>query len=75
MEHPGDQAAAEVTPVDHALDRLSTALDHLVNVVDDGDLAHDDLPGLVGFLQGFEAVRNRLSLSQRANFGAFRSSC
>jgi hypothetical protein len=48
--------------VDHALDQLGTALDHLVKVVDDGGLDHYDLPGLVGFLQGFEAVRNRLAL-------------
>jgi hypothetical protein len=62
MEHPGEQAAAEVTPVDHALDQLSTALDHLVKVVEDGGLDHYDVPGLVGFLQGFERVRNRLAL-------------
>ena len=52
----------EATPVDHALDQLSTALDHLVKVVEDGGLDGHDNVGLVGFLQTFERVRNRLSL-------------
>ncbi len=53
---------AEVTPVDHALDQLSTALDHLVKVVEDGGLDYYDNSQLVGFMQSFERFRNRQSL-------------
>jgi hypothetical protein len=55
-------ATAEPTPVDVALDVLSTSLDHLVKLVEDGGL--DSLPnsGLLGFVQSFEKVRNRLPL-------------
>ncbi len=56
------QAGVELTPVDHALVELETALDHLVKVVEDGGLDHVDDLGLVGFLQGFERLRNRMSL-------------
>src|SRR4051812_22924798 len=50
------------TAVDHALDGLSTALDHLVKVVEDGGLdAYDDRQ-LVTFAQQVEAVRNRTAL-------------
>lgn len=50
------------TPVDLALDSLSTSLDHLVKMVEDGGLDAADDVGLVRFLQGFERVRNRLPL-------------
>jgi hypothetical protein len=51
---------AEATPLQHALDGFATALDHLVKVVDDGAVDDLDAVGLVGFLQEFEVVRNRL---------------
>jgi Domain of unknown function (DUF222)/HNH endonuclease len=49
-------------PVEDALDQLSTGLDHLIKLVEDGGLDQVDDAGLVGFLQGFERFRNRLSL-------------
>ena len=55
-------ATAEPTPVDHALDQLTTSLDHLVKLVEDGGLDGYDNAGLVGFLQSFEQFRNRLPL-------------
>lgn len=51
-----------MTPVDHALDQLSTALDHLVKVVEDGGLDYYDNAQMVGFMQSFERFRNRQSL-------------
>ena len=54
------------TPVVHALDQLTTGLDHLVKLVEDGGLDHYDDPGLVGFLQGFEKVRKWLPLVDHA---------
>jgi len=53
-----------------ALDQLSTGLDHLVKLVEDGGLDHFDDPGLVGFLQSFEKVRNRLSLVDHVSIAA-----
>jgi hypothetical protein len=50
------------TAVDLALDRLSTAFDHLLEVVEDGGLDGYDEAGLIGFLQEFERLRNRLPL-------------
>jgi Domain of unknown function (DUF222) len=60
----GDQATpiTDPTPVDHALDQLSTSLDHLIKVVEDGGLDGYDKIGLIGFLQLFERFRNRLPL-------------
>ena len=60
----GDQATpiTEPTPLDHALDQLSTSLDHLIKVVEDGGLEGYDNIGLIGFLQMFERFRNRLPL-------------
>lgn len=52
----------EAAAADHALDGLTTALDHLVKVVDDGGLGSFDNGRLLEFLQSFERVRNRLSL-------------
>lgn len=52
----------EASPVDYAFDQLSTSLDHLVKVVEDGGLDHCDHLQQVRFLQGFESLRNRLSL-------------
>ena len=57
-----DASAPSPNPVHQALDQLSVGLDHLVKLVEDGGLDHYDDPGLVGFLQSFEQVRNRLSL-------------
>ena len=47
---------------DHALDALSTALDHLVKVVEDGGLDGYDQAGLLGFARSFEQVRRRSGL-------------
>lgn len=58
-----------------ALRVLSAALDGLVSAVDGGGLDHLDDAGLMGFLRGFETVRNRLPvvdhavLSEMANRG------
>jgi uncharacterized protein DUF222 len=60
-------------PVDQALDQLSTGLDHLVKLVEDRGLDHYDDPGLVGFLQGFERVRNRLSLVDHVSIAAIEA--
>ena len=49
-----------VTPLDHALDQLVTARDHLVKLVDDGALTGLDHVQLVGVLQSFERFRNGL---------------
>jgi hypothetical protein len=48
--------------VDDALDALNTSLDHLVKLVEDGGLETFDNTQLVGFLHGFERLRNRLPL-------------
>ena len=63
MDLGGDSTAGSLpAPVDLALDQLSVSLDHLVKLVEDGGLESLDDAGLVGFLQGFEKVRNRLPL-------------
>ena len=53
----GDPTAAE-----QALDDLHVSLDHLIKLVEDRALESLDDTGLVGFLQGFERLRNRLPL-------------
>ena len=53
---------AELTPVDDALDVLVTGVDRLLKLVDDHGLEALDDAGLVGFLQGFERLRNRMWL-------------
>ena len=50
------------TAVDLALDVLSTDLDHLIKIVEDGGLDAYDNSGLIGFMQSFERLRNRLPL-------------
>ena len=62
MNQGADEPRAEATPVDHALDQLTTALDHLVKVVEDGGLDHYDNAQLLDFLQSFERMRNRMAL-------------
>ena len=57
---PGTGGDASLVLV--ALDRLRVGLDDLVKIVDDGALEGFDDAGLVGFLQSFEQVRNRLPL-------------
>src|SRR5829696_4142524 len=52
----------EPKPVDLALEQLTTGLDHLIKLVEDGGLEGYDNVGLVGFLQSFEQFRNRLPL-------------
>ena len=53
----GDPTAAE-----QALEDLHVSLDHLIKLVEDRALETLDDTGLVGFLQGFERLRNRLPL-------------
>ena len=64
MELRGTAATGvvEPTPTELALDTLSTSLDHLVKIVEDGGLDAFNDAALVGFLQDFERVRNRLPL-------------
>ena len=62
-------SAEVVGPVDHALDALVTAVDHLVKVVDDGGLDGYDDAQLLGFLQDFERVRNRLPVGDHRTIG------
>jgi Domain of unknown function (DUF222)/HNH endonuclease len=52
----------EPNPVDLALEQLTTGLDHLIKLVEDGGLDSYDNAGLLGFLQSFERFRNRLPL-------------
>jgi hypothetical protein len=61
---------AIANPVDQAVDQLSVGLDHLVKLVEDGGLDRYDDPGLVGFLQSFEKVRNRLPLIDHVSIAA-----
>ena len=53
---------ADPTAADLALDVLSTDLDHLIKIVEDGGLEGYDNSGLIGFMQSFERLRNRLPL-------------
>ncbi len=64
----GAGGGAAVTPLDDALTQLDAALDQLVTVIEGGVNTVDDL-GLVGFLQRFERVRNRLPLVDHAMLG------
>jgi hypothetical protein len=66
----GNGSAMLANPVEDALDQLSVGLDHLVKLVEDGGLDHYDDPGLVGFLQSFERVRNRLPLIDHVSIAA-----
>ena len=56
----GFDTAGAVTPLDHALDQLVTARDHLVKLVEDGGLDGLDHSQLVTFWQSFERFRNGL---------------
>ena len=51
-----------VTPFDHALDALTTCLDHLIKLAGDGALETYDDPGQIAALQRFEQIRNRMPL-------------
>ena len=53
----------------HALDTLNVSLDHLVKLVEDGGLETFDDTQLVGFVQGFERLRNRLPLIDQPRSG------
>ncbi len=66
----GDPIAAE-----QALDDLHVSLDHLIKLLEDRALETLDDTGLVGFLQGFERLRNRLPLidHQMINEGTTRN--
>src|SRR3954451_22511727 len=61
MEIEGGQDSG-ATPVDDALDALSTAVDHLVKVVEDGGLDGYDQAGLLGFERALEQARRRSGL-------------
>ncbi len=50
----------KITPLARAVDHLSVALDHLIDEVDGGALGDLDANGLVGFLQAFETIRNKI---------------
>jgi hypothetical protein len=52
-----------IAPVHFALEQFSVGLDHLVKIVEDGGLDDLDDAELIGFLQGFERVRNRLPMA------------
>ena len=56
------EVGADPTAADLALDVLSTDLDHLIKIVEDGGLDGYDNAGLIGFMQSFERLRNRLPL-------------
>ncbi len=58
----GEHGARTGVPVLLALDALSTSLDHVVKIVEDGGLDDLDSSELVEFFQSFEQVRNRLPL-------------
>src|SRR5690349_15292319 len=66
MEVGGGLDATVESPLADALDGFSTALDHLVKLLDDGALADLDPDRLVGFAQQVEAVRNRIPLIDHA---------
>ena len=55
--------------IDAVLDALSVSLDHLVKLVEDGGLETFNEAQLVGFLHGFERLRNRLPLVDHAAIG------
>ena len=70
MDFGGDQpVGGEPTPVDLALDQLRVSLDHLVKIVEDRGLETLTDAQLVGFLHGFEQLRNRLPLVDHAMVG------
>ena len=70
MDFGEDQpVGGEPSPVDLALDQLNVGLDHLVKLVEDGGLETLDDAGLVGFLHGFEQLRNRLPLVDHSVIG------
>ena len=56
-----DLGAAEA--VDAAFDALTGQYEHLLKLLEDGGLESYDDAGFIGFLQGFERFRNRLSLA------------
>ena len=70
----GHGVGSTLTPVDEALDQLANDFDHLVKLVEDGGLDHYDDTGLVGFLHGFEQLRNRLSLVDHVTVAEGRES-
>ena len=54
--------SAVESPIRHALEGFSAALDLLIKVADDGGLDDLDADELIGFAQDLERVRNRISL-------------
>jgi hypothetical protein len=58
--------AVEATPLQLAFDGFATAFSHLVKVVDDGGLDGVGAAGLVGFLQDYETIRNRMPVIDHA---------
>jgi hypothetical protein len=62
MESGDDRALEAGTPLDHALDELVTARDHLVKLLEDGHLDCLDNTQLATFMQSFERFRNGQSV-------------
>jgi hypothetical protein len=52
----------DANAVDDALDALNVSLEHLVKLVEDHRLETIDDAQLITFMQGFERLRNQLSL-------------
>src|SRR4051794_8925037 len=61
---PSSQAVA--TPLQGAMDGISTALTHLIKVVDDGALNDLDTHGTISLLQELETIRNMMPVLDRA---------
>ena len=57
---PTPEDESEITPLADAVDGFSAALDHLIAQVDGGALGGLDANGVVGFLQVFETIRNKI---------------
>lgn len=60
------EAAGNPTPADVALTQLAEGLDRLLKAVEGGGLEGFDDAELIGFMQGFEQLRNRLPLIDHA---------
>jgi hypothetical protein len=50
------------TPVERAMEMLSSSLAELIRVVGEGGLGHFDSDGLLEFMRSFERARNQMSV-------------
>lgn len=57
---------SEITPLARAVDGFEAALDQLIAQVDGGALSGLDANELVGFLQAFESIRNKIPVVDHA---------